>query len=136
MTRRVNDARKEFGEQRKDMTILQEAAEKVIQEVKTRMTIIEGHLHRGGGGHRGTSTKGYLPMESTVPDICAGRLEEWREWNEEVEECFGTANPGMKSFLRIAAKEEGDMGEEWKGSHSEAFGARVTGDKCGGRCRN
>ena len=56
--------------------------------------------------------QGYLPQKSMIPKTFSDKVDEWRQWQEDVEDFMDTLNPGMKALLQeIDGLEE--MDSDW-----------------------
>ena len=58
--------------------------------------------------------KGFVPIKDSVPEMYEGKLEEWRDWKENMEDYVDTVKGGMKEIMREVEKEEGKIDEDWK----------------------
>ena len=121
----VMEAARKFSEVEQRLSKLHGEAEGAVVELRTRVTVLEekGRPEGKGNGHRG-----YLPHKNTVPKTFGEKVEEWRQWREDVMDFFDEVNPGMKEFLEAVTAQEETVDELWIETQTSLYGKRVTAD--------
>ena len=94
-------------------------------ELRTRVTVLEDKGRPEGKGNR---YGGYLPHKNTVPKTLGEKVEDWRQWREDVMDFFDEATPGMKEFLEAVAAREETVDEFWITTQTSLYGKKVTMD--------
>ena len=92
-------------------------------------------VNSGGPGSSGHTyskfSNGCLPMKNMIPKTFTDKLEDWRAWQEAVEDFFDNTNPGMKGYLQLINMEttEVDDSQFFASPSTEAkHGTKVTDD--------
>ena len=88
-----------------------------------------GGADRGdGGGGKGFGRRGYLPSKHLIPEVFDNKMDEWRQWLDDLLGFLENSNTGMKEFLRSLAKEDVYPDENFFLDATRLYGERVTGD--------
>ena len=118
----VEGAKTEFTNIQTAVKSLYEDSSKAVIELKDRMENVE----KSGGKQGGM--KGYLPVKAMLPGTFTDKVEDWRQWQEDVMDYFDNINPGMKEFLKEVEAETETVDDEWlrqQAHHSN----RITSDE-------
>ena len=97
-----------------------------IEDRLQRINVEAGHGRADGGSERGR--RGYLPQKHFIPDPFDNKMEEWRQWLDDLLGFLDNSNAGMKDFLRDLAKEDNFPDETWMLTAKGRYGDKVTGD--------
>ena len=58
---------------------------------------------------------GVMPVKDMLPKVYEGKIEEWRDWKDVVEDYTDMIKPGMKELMKEAEKEAENIGINWEG---------------------
>ena len=122
----VEGARKEFFTVKAAIDDLYYKTAQSVQALDAKVIKMEA-----SGSHGGSSggMKGYLPQKQMVPKAFSDKAEDWRTWQEEIEDYLDSVNPGMKELLKEVDKEEDPIDEIWRQGRSQKHPPRVIDDK-------
>ena len=77
-------------------------------------------------GNRGGGRKGFLPEKRTIPLEYSGeKLEDWREWVEDMSDYLDEMEAGMKDFLTDITASEEPADEVFRNKHWHKYNANV-----------
>ena len=122
----VNDARAEFEQLRAAGADLHEKTASSVNDLYNKVGELQRGAGSGGGGRKET---GYIPQKMAVPKPFSDKMEDWRMWQEEVEDYMDSINPGVKKLLQAINIEKADIDEDWKLLHTGDFDPKVLGDE-------
>ena len=122
----VTGAREEFTKTNENLNYVYKNVDVAIGELKSRMVQVEAHGGQGGGGHQDRTTRGYLPIKNIVPKILDNKLEEWRQWKDDVLDFLDENNKGMRNFLVEVQKEE-TIDDAWLRGQVQTHGEKIAG---------
>ena len=106
----IEDAKKEFALMRSNFAEMFSLTEQHLTTMNERIKSMEQQ-----NTHSNTDkVKGYLPQKHIIPKIFTDKVEEWRTWQEDVEEYFDSVNPGMKELLQDIDKAQVEVNEGWR----------------------
>ena len=129
----VEGARAEFNnlgsqqrQQQQNLEALYQQTQEAVLGLRTRVTDVEEEMKKDKGGRQ--EGRGYMPQKNMVPSVFSDKIEEWRQWQEDVEDFMDTANPGMKALLQeINALVE--MEVDWHEDGTVGHPEKVRGDR-------
>jgi hypothetical protein len=121
----VNGARDEFQKNAESVNLLYHNADAAVKELRARLELLEGQGGQGQGQAE-RSQRGYLPTKNTIPKNFDNKLEDWRQWKDDVLDFFDENNKGMRSFLVEIQKEE-NIDELWLQGKAHALGEKIAG---------
>ena len=101
----IESAKKEFHGMQVSMKNLYEEAGLAFAGVKERLNQIEKKY--------GNGMRGYIPTKSLVSGAFSDKVDEWRQWQDDVMDYFDNVNPGMKDFLKKVELETEVVNESW-----------------------
>ena len=120
----VTTAREEFLKTNENLNYLYKNVDIAIAELRSRLDQVEA---RGPGqGGRDQAYKPYLPAKNTVPKNFESKLEDWRQWKDDVLDFFDENNKGMRNFLVEVQKEE-SIDNEWLEGKVRELGDKIAG---------
>ena len=121
-------AKLKFQQGDANMVELHGRMEAAIRNMNTRINSMGGPNDSEGN----KSQKGFIPKKSLAPKPFSDKLEEWRQWQEEIEDYFDTMNPGMRGLLKDINKQKNasDLDDDvWIPEMVSQFGSRVAEDR-------
>ena len=57
---------------------------------------------------------GFMPVKEIMPKVYGGRLEEWRNWKDDMEDYADTVKPGMKEVMKEVEGEKDPINKGWR----------------------
>ena len=117
----IESAKKEFHGMQVGMRNLYEEAGLAFAGVKERLNQIEKKY--------GNGMRGYIPTKSLVPGAYSDKVDEWRQWQDDVMDYFDNVNPGMKDFLKEIELETEVVNESWVLDRQHRPTAKITSDE-------
>ena len=120
----VGDARAEFGRLNAAGADLYAKTESSVNDLYTKVN----ELQRGGGGS-GKRDAGYIPQKMAVPKPFSDKLEDWRAWQEEIEDYMDSINSGVKKLLQDVNGTASEIDETWKLDRMQMYDPKVLGDE-------
>ena len=57
----------------------------------------------------GKAKLGYLPQKHMIPTTFSDKPEEWRQWQEDIEDYLDSINPGIKALLQEINKDADEV---------------------------
>ena len=126
----VSGAREEFKKMNDNFNNLYTDANSAVVELKGRLDLLEANGGQGIGGAQGYGDKGqrgYLPTKNTIPKTFDHKLEEWRQWKDDVLDFFDENNKGMREFL-VEVQKEDVVDEAWIQNRARQLGNKIAGN--------
>ena len=105
----VNDATAEFNRIRAAGDALHDKTAMSVADIHEKLA--EMRKEQGTGNRK---DPGYLPQNNMVPKAFSDKTEEWRIWQEEIEDYMDSVNPGMKALLSEINKEKELVDITWR----------------------
>ena len=120
----IDGARKEFDQLRNTMTGICRQTEHSLRVLGERIQKFEAQPN-----YSDKVKHGYLPQKHMTPKTFADKPEEWRQWQEDVEEYLDSINPGIKELLQEIDRETAEVDEEWREKKDTSYPDRVIRDQ-------
>ena len=98
----VGGARREFTTIKATIDDLYVKTAQSIQCLEAQIQTMES----SSIGSVGRAMKGYLQRKRSIPKSFSDEAEEWRLWQEEIEDYLDSVNPGMTELFEEIDKEE------------------------------
>ncbi len=112
-----------------DLRDLYQKSESCIVELQKRCQELEARAGGGDGGRGGKGhPRGYLPQKHLIPDPFDSKMDDWRQWLDDLLGYLENCNPGMKAFLKSLAGRDDPPDEFWYQQQSRLFPEAVTKD--------
>ena len=116
-----------------DLQNLYQMSERSIIDLQKRCQELEARAHQAGCGHDGGKggkghSRGYLPQKHLIPESFDNKMDDWRQWLDDLLGYLENCNPGMKAFLKNLAGRDDPPDEFFYQQQSTQFPEAVTKD--------
>lgn len=122
----VSGARDEFQKMNDNLSVLYNNANSAVVDIKGRLDLLEAGGQGQGHGHSYQGARGYLPTKNTIPKTFDCKLEEWRQWKDDVLDFFDENNKGMRAFL-VEVQKEDTIDDSWLQAREQVLGSKIAG---------